>query len=241
MLTTTRAVVLRTVQYGDKRIIVDMLTEKHGRLSFITSLSAKAKSGSKKQYFQPLSIIEVVFDHRPSVKLHHIKEIRLWWPAVSLHYDSYKMSLVFFLSEFLYYVTRDEQENVSLFEYVINSLAWLDSVNKSFSNFHLVFMMRLSRFIGFLPNLEDYQEGDYFDLQDACFRHDIPAHLNYLGPEETGRIALLMRLRYETMHLCAMSRSQRNRCTEVIVEFYRLHVPDFPEMKSLPVVQDLFV
>ena len=34
MLTKTEAVVLRTVKYGDQKMIVDMLTEEFGRLSF---------------------------------------------------------------------------------------------------------------------------------------------------------------------------------------------------------------
>ncbi len=241
MLTKCRAIVLRVVPYGDKRMLVDMLTEQYGRLTFATNIGSSARSRQKKLYFQPLAILEVVFDYRPSLSVQRLKDVRIWWPSASLHFDSYKMSLVFFLSEFLYYVTRGEQENALLFEYIVSSLAWLDSVRDSFSNFHLVFMMRLSRFVGFLPNLDDYSEGDYFDLQEGSFCHDIPHHSHYLKPEEAARIALLMRLRYETMHLCAMSRIERNRCTEVIVEFYRLHVPGFSEMKSLAVVQELFV
>jgi len=241
MLTKSRAIVLRTVRYGDKRMMVDMLTEQCGRLSFATTIGSSARSRQKQLYFQPLSILEVVFDHRPSQSVQRLKDVRIWWPSSSLHFDSYKMSLVFFLSEFLYYVTRGEQENAPLFEYIVSSLAWLDSVSGSFSNFHLVFMMRLSRFVGFLPNLDNYTEGDCFDLQEGAFCHEVPRHTDYLNPEEAARIALLMRLRYETMHLCAMSRRERNRCTEVIVSFYRLHVPGFAEMKSLAVVQDLFV
>lgn len=232
---------MRTVRYGDKRIIVDMFTEQYGRLSFATTVGSSARSRQKKLYYQPLAILEVVFDYRPSLQVQRLNDVRIWWPSTSLHFDSFKMSLVFFLSEFLYYVTRGEQENRPLFAYIVNSLAWLDSVSKSFSNFHLVFMMRLSRFVGFLPNLDDYAEGDCFDLQEGAFCHLPPSHSNYLKPDEAARIALLMRLRYETMHLCAMSRNERNRCTEVIVEFYRLHVPGFSEMKSLAVVQDLFV
>ena len=46
---------------------------------------------------------------------------------------------------------------------------------------------------------------------------------------------------YETMHLFKMSRSERNRCTEIILTYYRLHVPNFPELKSLGIMQELFV
>ncbi len=42
----------------------------------------------------------------------------------------------------------------------------------------------------------------------------------------------LLRLSYETMHLYTMSRLDRNRCVEVILQYYRIHVPGFPELKS---------
>lgn len=241
MLTKTQAIVLRTVRYGDKRVIIDLLTRQFGRLSFAVTVGSSPKSRQKMQYFQPLALLEVDFDHRPNSQLQRLREVRLWHPLHSLHFNSYKLSLVFFLSEFLYYVTKDEQVNHPLFDYIATSIEWLDNVQESFSNFHLVFTMRLSRFVGFLPNLDNYEEGDFFDLQNGCFTDRLPVHSHYLQPDEAARIATLMRLRYETMHLCAMSRNDRNRCTEVIIDFYRLHVPGFSEMKSLPVVKELFV
>ena len=50
----------------------------------------------------------------------------------------------------------------------------------------------------------------------------------------------LFRLSYETMHLYTMSRLDRNRCVEVILQYYRIHVPGFPELKSFSVLQELF-
>jgi DNA repair protein RecO (recombination protein O) len=44
---------------------------------------------------------------------------------------------------------------------------------------------------------------------------------------------------YGTMHRLTMSRSQRNRVLEVIIEYYRLHVPEIPEMKSVAVLHDM--
>ena len=48
-----------------------------------------------------------------------------------------------------------------------------------------------------------------------------------------------MRLSYATMHLLAISRQERGRILDVILTYYRLHQPDFPEMKSLPVLRTL--
>lgn len=54
------------------------------------------------------------------------------------------------------------------------------------------------------------------------------------------RLVSLFRLDYKTMHLYTMSRIERNRCVEVILEYYKLHLPGFPEMKSFSVLQELF-
>lgn len=62
----------------------------------------------------------------------------------------------------------------------------------------------------------------------------------YVGPQEASHISLLMRMNYETMHLFAMSRRERNRCLEIINEYYGF-ICGFSQVKSLPVLQELFV
>ena len=42
------------------------------------------------------------------------------------------------------------------------------------------------------------------------------------------------------MHLYAMTRAERMRCLEVMNLYYRLHLPGFPELKSLEVLKELF-
>lgn len=96
-------------------------------------------------------------------------------------------------------------------------------------------------FLGLYPNLEDYHTGDYFDLLNACFTSTRPQlHSSYINPEEAGRLRQLMRMNYETMHLFGMSRAERTRCLTIMNDYYRLHLPDFPALKSLDVLKELF-
>ena len=142
---------------------------------------------------------------------------------------------------FLYRAVREEAENRPLFAYLQHSIIWLDECGGGFANFHLVFLMRLSRFLGLYPNLEDYHTGDYFDLLNACFTSIRPQlHSSYINPEEAGRLRQLMRMNYETMHLFGMSRAERARCLTIMNDYYRLHLPDFPALKSLEVLKELF-
>ena len=232
--------VLRAVKYGESGLVVDMLTEKEGRVSFMVKLSKSPKGRFRKQLFMPLTIVEVDFDYRMKSNLQRLLDIRMAQPLPLLAMNPYKLSIGMFLAEFLCHATRDEHDNELLFNFVAFSMEWLNDVEGGFSNFHLVFMIRLSRFVGFFPNTDGADQGGYFDLLNACFTLTPPSHGHFLAPEEASKIALLMRLTYKTMHLCAMSRRERNRCTEVILEYYRLHVPGFPQMKSLEVLRQLF-
>ena len=227
-----------------------MFTRREGRLSFALQLPRTSQTRLKKQYFQPLTLLNIEADIRQQVQLQKISEASLLTPLPSLLSDPSKLAIGLFVCEFLYYALRDEQCNEPLFDYVRTSIEWLDGREHDFANFHLVFLMHLSRFLGFYPNLELRNKGMselqsreysmYFDLRAACFCAQPPLHRDFLMPQEAGRIHLLMRMDYATMHLFRMSRNDRNRILDILIQYYRLHIPQFPELRSLSVLQELF-
>ena len=240
MLTKTQAIVLHSLKYGETRLIVDMFTRSQGRQSFIVSIPKSVKGKIKKQLFQPLTLLEIESDLRPKLQLQKLSDVRLASPFSSIPFDPNKLSISLFIAEFLYYALRSEQHNEPLFDYIVNSIQWLDAQTDRFANFHLVFLMRLSRFLGFYPNLDHYQTGDYFDLRESIFLSAPPVHRDFLHPQEAEKIQLMMRMDFPTMHLFRMSHQERNRLLEISLIYYRLHLPDFPELKSVSVLQELY-
>ena len=240
MLTKTQAIVLHAIKYGETRLIVDMYARQHGRLSFIVSLPKSPKAKVRKQYFQPLTLLEIEADVRPKVQLQKVRDLRLAVPFATIPFDPHKCAISLFVAEFLCHALRGEQQNAPLYDYIANSLLWLDSQESHYANFHLVFLMRLSRFLGFYPNLEHYTSGDYFDLRESVFTSQSPLHRDFLMPQEAEKIQVMMRMDYPTMHLYRLSHQERNRLLEIALNYYRLHLPDFPELKSVGVLQDLY-
>lgn len=240
MLQKLSGVVLHTVKYNDKSNIVHIFTEQSGKLSFLVPVQRSRKSTVRAVLFQPLSLVEFEADVRPKSGIHPIREAKASYIFHTLPYDPYKSAIALFLAEFLYRALREEGENAPLFAYLVHSIQWLDVCEGKFANFHLVFLMRLSRFLGLYPNTDNYVEGDCFDLLNACFTATPPLHGMFVRPQESAHICQLMRMNYETMHLFAMNRMERNRCLDIINEYYRLHLPDFQELKSLSVLQELF-
>ena len=240
MLIKTEAIVLHSFKYGESKIIVDMFTREVGRLSFVVPLPKSPKSKLKKQYFQPMTLLEIECDIRQKVQLQKLKDARLLSAYTRIPYSPEKMALSLFVAEFLYHALRSEQQNDPLFVYLCDSMQWLDTVEVGFANFHLTFLMRLSRFLGFYPNLDDYVDGCVFDMRAATFSLQVPTHRDFLQPEDARRIHTLMRMDFPTMHLYRLNHHDRNRIVDVLLHYYRLHIPQFPELKSLSVLQELW-
>ena len=228
----TEAIVLHSLKYGEGRIIVDIFSREQGRLSLIVSAPRSERSKIKKQYLQPLTLLMLECDVRPQARLQKVREATLLTPLPSLFSDAKKLSIGLFVSEFLYHALKGEQRNVPLFDYVRSSIEWLDAASGPVANFHLVLLMRMARFLGFYPNMES--EGDYFDLGEGTF-----------GQQRDDRIAgatvrQLMRMDYPTMHLFRLSRQERLQILQTLLRYYELHLPAFPELRSLSVLKELY-
>ena len=240
MLQKTEALVLHALKYGEQKLIVDMFTREHGRLSFVVPSPKSARARVGKQLLQPLTLLFIEADVRPQQQLQRLREAVMAQPLASLQSDPTKLAIALFVAEFFYHALRGEQRDEPLFDYVRSALCWLDGARQGYANFHLVFLMRLTRFLGFYPNLDDYQTGDYFDLRESVFCAQPPLHHDVLQPSEADKLQLMMRMDYPTMHLFRLSHHERNRLLEVAVAYYRLHLPSFPELKSLAVLQEIY-
>ena len=143
-------------------------------------------------------------------------------------------------TEILFRVVKETEPDSRLFEYLFESIQLLELSDKGVANFHLVFLLRLLHYLGIYPNVESYVAGSCFDMLNGVFVDRIPMHRHYLNRQESVVFARLLKISFENMSLYSFSRQDRVSVINRILEYYRLHLPDFPEIKSLSVMQSLF-
>ncbi len=240
MFCTTRGIVLHSIPYKDTSAIIYMYTEAFGRASYMVSRRRSKKSPLVKSLFIPLSVLDLEVEHLNKWEIHRIKEARVCLPLQEILCDPIKNVLALFLSEFLFRVVKETEPDPRLFCFLYDSIQVLECADKGVANFHLVFLLRLLRYLGIFPNIENRRAGYYFDMLNSVFTVDQPAHPHFLGKEDTEVFARLLKMSYENMSLYVFSRQERVRIIQKILEYYHLHLPDFAEIKSLAVLQSLF-
>lgn len=249
MIETHQIIVLNTLKYADDKIIVNALSRSAGRVSLIVRVSHGGRRNVEVRHtlFQPMSMLEVQWEASPRTTLFKPKAARASVPLLSLQTDPVKATVAMFLAEFLGYVTRSNFDGGLLFDYIAYALRWLDTADRDYANFHIVFLLRLARYFGIAPeddrprHLADTAAPlPYFDLQEGEYRATQPPHTYYIYAREAALLPTLMRLNFATMHRFKASGAERSRILSLIVTFYRLQLPDIPELKSLEVLQAVF-
>ena len=113
MLVKTKAIVLSSLKFQEKSLIVKCFTQSDGLKSyFVPSAYSNKKANQKIAYFQPLTIIEIEANHKNKGTLEHFKEIRLAHSYYSISTDIVKSTIVIFLSEILHHAIKEEEKNL---------------------------------------------------------------------------------------------------------------------------------
>ncbi|MDH6303412.1 DNA repair protein RecO (recombination protein O) [Parabacteroides sp. PF5-5] len=240
MLSKTRGIVLHSIPYNDTYSIIYMYTEAFGRASYLVARGRGKKTAVSKALFMPLSVLDMEVEHQNKRDLHRIRETKLCYPLTQLSCDPVKNVLALFIAEVLFRVVKETEPDARLFDYLYRSIYVLEISEGGVANYHLVFLLHLLSYLGVFPNVDSYIEGYYFDMQNGVFVDRPPMHRHYLSREESQIFSRLFKISYENMSLYAFSRQDRVNILHRILTYYRLHLPEIPEIKSIAILQTLF-
>lgn len=238
-LITTKAIVFSAIKYGDSNLIVKCFTKEEGLKSYMIYGVLKSKKGKLKMaYFQPLTQLKITANHKQNKELHSIKEVRVINHNQTIYASIVKQSLVLFLSEVLSNIIKEEEQNQALYNYIETSLIYLDS-SKSVSNFHLLFLINLSHFLGFYPDVTN-PNLPFFSLSEGNFTSLSPRKWFICGKEILAFKKLFGKT-FETISEVSFSKNERKMVLDIIIKYFELHLEGFKKPKSLEVFKKVFV
>ena len=235
---TTKAVVLNAIKYQDSSLIVKCYTESEGVKSYLIRGILKVKKGKlKTAYFQPLTQLKITAKHNNKGALNQIKEVEVIHHYNTIYKDIKKQSIAMFLSEVINYSIREEERNEVLYQYIETSLLWLDTHDKT-SNFHLFFMLNLSKYLGFYPDLSD-SHLEFFDLLKGFFTDKKPYSEHIYG-RELNAFKKLLGINFDALNKVQYNSKTRQELLLVLIQYFELHLSGFRKPKSLDVLKVIF-
>ncbi|MCX6182988.1 MAG: DNA repair protein RecO [Bacteroidetes bacterium] len=229
----SQAIVINTINYSESGVIIKFFTRENG----LVSVFAPKKKGNKKNSFQALSIVEIEYMSRKKASLYRLKSSKIIAPFNSIYNDPLKTMMLLFLSEVLVKTVKDEAANPELYNFLRRELLFFDQLEEGVHNFHLYFLSHLITHLGFRP-LQG--EGKFFNIEEGEFVEFEPREKYFNEPESKMFLSLLQSSGDDLKSIC-VDRTSRINLLKGIVGFYRYHCPGFGELKSLEVLEEVYV
>ena len=235
----SRAFVIRSIKNGETSLIVSCYLEDIGYKTFIVKgVYGSKKSKFSKAHFFPLNIINLNYSYTEGKNLGFIKEVKTEKLYNSLHLDIQKSSVIIFLSEMLNSIFKEETlVNKDLFDFLLNTLSWYDQV-KSCNNFHIKFLIELSRFIGFYPNINN-ENDSFFNLESGSTSATQSMGTNISGNDLT-LFKEFLGTEFEDLNSMNTKNQSRTQILNYIIDYYSLHLQMFKTPKSTNVFAEIF-
>jgi DNA repair protein RecO (recombination protein O) len=159
--------------------------------------------------------------------LHRLSEVKISHPFQSLPFEVAKSSMALFITEMLTKSLKEETGNPELFQFLTESVLFLEEARSDYENFHLAFLLKLTLFLGFGPE------------NARAFENQLREHAYPFLPDDTTERGLNILIRQPYGTPAHLNRTQRNELLDALVAYYRIHIDTLGEIKSLPVLREV--
>jgi len=240
MIIKSKGIVLRTVKYSETSLILDVFTQELGLKTYIISGVRKKNAKITLGMLQPMNILDLVVYNKDSAKINRIKEVQMSYVFKFLPFDIYKSSIALFLVEIISKSLKEKEPNKEFYDFCENSLIFLDQTNKNISTFHLIFLIKMSQFLGFNPESNYSASKIFFDLREGKFTNNLPYHSDFINERDSKNLASILSIDLETPEKIAFSRDDKQNLLENLILYYKIHLIDFGRIKTLEVFKSVF-
>jgi DNA repair protein RecO (recombination protein O) len=141
------------------------------------------------------------------------------------------------LSEILSNCIQEEEENTALFDYLETALIWLD-VHDQIANFHLLFLLGLTRFLGFYPDISDSDKSG-FNLLEGNFTN-ATYQKNVVAGNDFYQFKKLLGIDFDDINKGIFNKQERQSLLQIIIQYFELHLDGFRKPKSLQILESVF-
>lgn len=239
MLQSTRGLVFHVSRYADSSGIVKIYTEEYGLQSFIVKSLFSRRARMRPGMFGHLALLDMVADYKPGRTLHYLREISLNKSFHGISDNIGKSTILLFINEVLYKSIREEEVNKELFNFIEYTLVTLNDTTLPIHSFHLLFLIHLSEHLGFGPALSLTGDEGYFDMLTGVSSETLPDHTYYINGQALVLLRLLIQRDYPQLEGFNYAKTVRFELLDKYLDFFRIHLPDMSELKSVKVLHEI--
>ena len=232
-------IVLDITPHSDRHNVVTLYTRSRGRISFLSASGGGRAGRLRNSRLQPLAVIEADVNFRQNAELQKLSSFSLSHVWAGIYFHPMKGMITLFLSEFLNKLLRASMSDESLFDYIVDSLRFFDSMKEGRADFHVAFLASLLPFMGIQPDSTDWTEGSFFDMRNGTFSTIRPPHNDVLEGENSRLASVFSMIDFSNISAYCSDNATRRALLSGLLNYYAIHYPGLASLRSLEILRQL--
>ena len=234
----TDGIVIKSMKYGESSLILDMYTLEKGLRTFIVN-GIRGKH-SKAAIYQMMNQLSIVAYDSGADKINRIKEAKLGVIYNGLGRDMVKSSIGVYIMDLFKQSVKEHEANQELYNFLRNTLNHIDHTNDSLGMYPILFTLAFTEQLGFYPQNNYSPQTPQFSLLDGAFISDSEAREYTLPTDLSHSLSTVLTHLENGQAIQIPGRTLRNELLKQLVNFYKIQLDGFGELRSLEVIQSLF-
>jgi len=239
MILSTKGIVLHCMDYSETSIIARVYTEQLGLQTYIAKGVRKKGSRIKRNLFTPLSVIQLVANHKEGEGMRVMRDASCEYQLNGIATDMAKTAVSIYISELLSRSVSAQMADPNLYGFIEDAILNLDRATESIAGFPLAFTIGLTQFLGFDPHNNFNASSIYFDMEEGNFCSNPPGHPYYFSSPLSDRLSEVLTTLNAGVNSVKVDYQTRTELLARMLEYIRIHIPGFGEIKSVKVLSDV--
>lgn len=223
-----KAIFLHRTNYSESSLIITFYCYQNGIQKFIF------QGGKKKgTALFPLSLCEITFYKRSDSNLWKLTDTQSYEILQEIPSNPIKSTIAFFMVDVIKQCLQTDQHDSHLYQFLEKCILDLNK-QPELSLFATRFLIDFSRHLGIDPQIQ-LTNMSYFHLQEGEFSSfDRQGEISASGP---AVILIQKMIRKDSLENC--SKSDKIEAFDIMVHYYKFHIPKFDIHQSLEVIKEI--
>ncbi|MTI87561.1 MAG: DNA repair protein RecO [Balneolaceae bacterium] len=234
MISHTKVILLKAIDYQDSSKILTVLSSEHGKIALI----AKGAKRPKNKFTGLLdvgNILDVVYYYKANRGVQTLTEASVFYKSDIFRKDFQRAAVLYATLELVAQLVHDNEVNKPVFNFAGNFIQWLGESDTTFPSVFAYVQLRMAEIIGIgiHPDIENEANHTYLNVAGGSVSNSASEELSYkLTPAQSRFVLQGLRSKSKAIFNIDLENGELKQLVHHLDVYFKYHIDGYKERRS---------
>lgn len=234
MITHTKVVILRMVDYQESSKILTVLSEEHGKIALIAK-GAKRPKNKLAGVLEIGAVLDVVYYYKQSRGVQTLTEASIHYTSNSFRKDFSRAAILYATLELVGQLVHEHEVTSPVFEFVVTFIQWLGDTQETKPSVFPYVQLRLAEMIGLglICQINEIPNVSYLNITSGNISEESEEELSYkLSSNQSRFLFLALTSKSKSVLKSGLENGELRQLVNHLDVYFKYHIDGYQDRRS---------